>query len=422
MEENFLQYIWANSLFENKTFTAVSGKSISVLDVGRLNRDSGPDFFNARVVVDGIEWAGNIEIHCSNSDWNRHRHQYDPAYDNVILSVVQVADVPVYTSKGREVETVELKFADRLYEEYLSMKKNRIMPGCRDSLKTVDPFIFQMVLQIMAVERLERKCKDIKMIWEQTAHDWEETFYRLVCKYWTGNVNAEPFYELAVQLPCRTLLRYTDRPKSLEALLLGCAGLLDNALDDDYVKDLKQEFRYLKNKHQLYVMKPEMWKFMRIRPVTFPTLRLALLASFLQKFQPLLSRILETSQIKEVFRLMDVEASAYWTTHYQPGCPVKAQKKRMGESLKRILLINAVIPFIFLYGKEQGEERLCDQAIEWLEECPPEDNYITRAWNCKPYVESALQSQALLEITKEYCDKQRCLECRLSTEILKHIE
>lgn len=420
MKEDFLQYIWANSLYKEREFTTHTGKKVRVLHPGEVNRDAGPDFFNARVRMDGLVLAGNVEIHLRSSDWYRHGHHSDAAYDNVILSVVKTDDARVYNSAGREVECVVPEFADDLYREYVFMRDSRLRPGCARRLGGMAKEWFYLVLPSLAVERLERKVEDIRSLLRLTGNDWEECFYRLLCKYWAGNVNSEAFYRLALALPYKVLLKYAGRLPVVEALLFGVSGLLEGAEEDEYGRMLKKEYAYYRVKHRLVEMPAQSWRFLRIRPGSFPTVRLALLAAFICRFRAVMPHLTGTESVKEALAFFDIEASPYWDTHYLFGKESAASKKRMGKKLRQVLLINALVPFLFIYGREQGNERLAEKALKWLEQTEPEDNRIIQVWEkCGFVFDSALQTQALIQLKKEYCDKRLCLECRVGREVLK---
>lgn len=420
MKEDFLQYIWANSLYRSDEFTTYNGKKVRILNPGEFNRDAGPDFFNARILIDGIVLAGNVEIHLKSSDWYRHGHHTDAAYNTVILSVVRTDDVRVYDSSGREIESMVVEYAGHLYEEYVYMRNRRSQPRCAKGLERVEDFWFFFILQSLAVERLERKVNDIRQLLQLTGNDWEECFYRLLCKYWSGNVNSAAFYQLSLFLPYKLLLKYADRPLIVEALIFGVSGLLERAGEEEYVNRLKREYAYYRAKHHLVEMPAQQWRFMRIRPKGFPTVRLALLSAFICRFGAAVPRLMEAMSVKEVTAVFEVQASSYWDTHYSFQKVSAVRTKRMGVELRHILLINTVVPFLYIYGREQGNEKLVEKALGWLEDLEPERNFIVESWKkCGFVFDSALQTQALIQLRKEYCDKYLCLKCPVGKEVLK---
>ena len=366
---------------------------------------------------------GNVEIHQKGSDWFRHAHEKDTAYNNVILSVVGEADMEVYDSRGREIDAITLVYDNRLWDEYVFMQGVPVEPRCHRHLKQIDTARLDILFAGYAIERLERKCKDIQVMLRETKNDWEECFYRMLVRYWSGNVNADAFTQLAQNLSYKKVVRSSELLFRVEALLLGYAGLLSDVPGTDkYALGLREEYEYQAAKFQLKAMDASQWRFMRIRPTAFPTVRLALLASLMMRFNFLLSRVLDASEVSEIYDLLDVTASSYWDTHYKLGMDSTKRVKKVGSNMKNVIIINALVPFLFVYGKERGEEQYCDKALRWLEELKAERNYVSEAWTRYGVrVNSALQSQALLQVKREYCDTHRCLHCKIGAEVFRQV-
>ena len=416
MREEFLYYIWENRLTD-KNLTTAEGESVDVVATGYRNTNSGPDFLEARIQIGDKLWAGHVEIHVKSSDWNRHGHQTDKAYQNVILHVVYENDVKVNT-----IPTLELKghFDETLFAHYQKFILSKGWIPCEKTIVQVPVFTRLSWLDRMAVERLESKAETVTKILETNQFDWEDALYKLLMRYFGLKVNNEPFEYLAIILPFKTLLKHADNLTQVEAMLMGCAGFLENDFTEEYPLLLKREFAVMKAKFNLLTMPAERWKFMRMRPSNFPTIRLAQMAQLIHKNGCLFSKIREAKNAVEVKALFDVAASEYWETHYRFETASEAKAKHLGDATADILIINAVVPLLFCYGKLHKEESICDTAIQFLEETEAEDNAIIRHFaQCGITVENAMQSQALLHLYNTYCKQKRCLECRLGNVLLK---
>jgi hypothetical protein len=424
MKEEFLHYLWKYSLYDPENLLDSKRNKIHVIRPGEYNRDSGPDFFNARISVEGTVWAGNIEIHTRSSHFDAHGHQNDPAFDNVILHVVAENDKKVFNTRGEEILTAEIRFDPVFYERYISLVNNPYLIACQDDINDIDPFLLRHWLNTLVIERLRCKSELICKILTDTGNDWEETFYRLLARYFGFRINTEPFEMLASALPFRIIRKHADNLFQIEALLFGTAGMLDeglfkDALSDEYYRNLIKEFRILSAKYSLQPIHGWLWKFSRLRPANFPTIRISQLAAMLSVTGGLFSRVLEASRIKQLKEVFDVTASEYWDDHFVFGKKSRNVAKNTGSQATAILLINAVIPVIFVYGHNRDNRILCDRAITFLEEMPAEENTILDEWKeAGIAAESAFYSQALIELRNEYCKRRRCLECRIGSKLV----
>lgn len=424
MKEEFLHYLWKYSLYEREKLTDPDGKKITVIHPGLYNRDAGPDFFNARIMIEGTVWAGNVEIHLASSDFDIHGHQNDPAYNNVILHVVLKNDRKVFNSRGEEVVTAEITFEPYIYEKYESLVNNPYIIACQDDIRKSGKLLIRHWLSALAIERIEKKTEPVRKMLEETGNDWEEVFYRMLCRYFGFRVNSEPFEMLATALPISIIRKHSDNLLQIEALLFGTAGMLDEglfreAVADDYYRCLLREFRMLSSKYSLKPIDGWLWKFSKLRPVNFPTVRLSQLSGMLSVSGGIFSRVIASKDVKSLKQLFEVPASEYWEDHYVFGRKSARTSKKTGSQATDILIINAVVPVMFVYGKARDRQDLCDLAIDLLEETPAEENLITSEWKeCGVSAGSAFHSQALLELRNEYCRKRRCLDCRIGNRLI----
>jgi len=424
MKEEFLHYLWKYGLYDQDSLIDSDHNKIIVISQGEHNHDSGPDFFNARINISGTVWAGNVEIHTRSSHFDAHGHDKDHAYDNVILHIVAEDDRRVFNSLGEELLTVRISYDPALYDRYLDLVNNPQLIACQDVVRSLDRFFIRHWLHALVIERMQGKSAMLKSIFRETGNDWDETCYKALSRYFGFRVNAEPFEMLANALPFKIIRKHADNRFQIEALLFGTAGMLDEglfkeALSDEYYRDLIKEYRVLSVKYSLRPIHGWIWKFSKLRPVNFPTIRISQLSAMLSVSGGLFSRIIAADDIRQLKKVFEVSASSYWDDHYIFGKKSSRVSKSTGSQAASIFLINSVIPLIFVYGQFHDNPAICERAISFLEEIIPEENSIIREWiNAGIGSESAFFTQALIQLTNEYCKKRRCLDCRIGNRLI----
>ena len=421
MKEDFLHYIWKHKLFSQNNLETTDGEKIDVLNTGTHNINAGPDFFNAKIKIGKTLWAGNVEMHLRSSDWQKHNHHNDKEYDNTILHVVYDHDLKLTGSNSIRIPTLALRerINDKFIARYESLIGSRHRIPCEEEISKVSSFTVDTWITRMMVERLERKSAEILDRLKQNKNNWEETFYHLLAKNFGFKLNAQPFEELARALPLTVLAKHKNNLQQTEAMLYGVGGLLSKKHKEAYPASLKKEFDFLKAKFKLPegILSP--WKFLRLRPANFPTVRLAQFAKLVHSSSHLFSKILECDRIEQVYELFDVAASEYWNTHYVFGKTSTAQKKNLGVKAIENIIINTAAPVVFSYGMHRGEEKFKDIALKFLEETPSENNSIIEKWESLGiHSEDAFRSQALLELMNEYCIEKKCLLCGIGNKLL----
>ncbi len=421
MTEEFLHYLWKFQLFEKAGLQTTAGESINIIHPGYHNHDAGPDFSEARIQLGQQLWVGNLEIHIKSSDWLRHGHQRDAAYKNVVLHVVYEHDKEVLNHNEQPLPVLELKglFDEYLYWRYEQLIQHSDPIPCAPQFKQVDNMIVESMLERSLVERLQQKSERIMELWDANGKDWNETFYQWMAHGFGLKVNAEPMLMLARQLPQGILARHKDNLFQLEALLFGVSGMLtDN--DDDYALELKKEFEFLARKYQLGAFDPVIWKYSRIRPAAFPDLRIGQFAALIHRSENLFSKILGLGSMQVLNQLLGDSPSLYWREHYRFGLPHKRAGGGMGERFQQLLVINVIVPFLFIYGRLRDEAFYQQRAFDLLDQMAGEDNKVTRIYRALGLsITSAFSSQAVLQLHNSYCSPKKCLNCSVGTFLLK---
>ena len=418
--ERLLQYVWKYRLYAAIDFQTIDGISVTVIDSGIQNTDAGPDFFNAKIRLADTVWAGNIEIHRKASDWKTHHHDKDPAYDSVILHVVEEADAVTYRRNGEIIPQAVMHIPEAIKNNMNWLLSRETSLPCAERIHEVEPLHISAWMNTLLTERMERKVSAIFTMLEQNQDDWNEVFYiTLVRNFGFGN-NSDAFEWLAKSLPFRYIRKQRCNSLQIEALLFGQAGLLADTLDDPYYQLLQQEYRFLQKKYTLQPVHYGSIRQLRMRPVNFPHLRLAQLAAIWTHNDTLFSRILEDNQLETLKECFDVSLSEYWDTHYHFRFPSPMKKKTIGMNATHIILINTVVPILFAYGKKKKQPEYCTLALQLLETIPPERNsLITNFTDAGIRIKNACDSQALIQLRREYCEKKKCLYCRIGFCLIK---
>lgn len=422
MRENFLHYLWQHKVFDSSTLKTANGETIDLIKLGSHNRNSGPDFFNAQLRINEQLWAGNVEIHIKSSDWYLHHHETDKNYENVILHVVWEYDAPVFRRDNSEIPTLVLKnyvASETLsnYSKLFNAQQNWI--NCEQDFEWVEDLTLKLWLERLYFERLERKSETIAELLKQNQNNWEAVLFKLMAKNFGLKVNAEAFLSLANSFHFSVLRKIQKSLSSIEALFFGQAQLLSEGIQDNYYLELQQEYKILVQKFQLTNQGIIPLQFFRLRPANFPTLRLAQLAQLYQSQQSLFSKIMSTSSLNEIYAIFNVSTSVYWSQHHSFAKASRASKKRLTKAFIDLLIINTIIPLKFSFAKHQGQSKV-EAIIALVQQMPSEkNNIVSRFHSLKPIAITALESQALIQLKTEYCDKNKCLDCAVGNALLK---
>lgn len=426
MKENFIHFIWQYQYFDKSGLKTCKGEKLNILTTGFYNRDSGPDFLEAKIESGGVTWCGQIEIHLKSSDWFKHKHHHDKVYDNVVLHVVYKHDKAIYRTDGSEIPTLELhnRVNPELIKKYTQLvtSKTKHIP-CSNSIPFLPPVLKLSMLDAALVSRLQNKAQQVLEILESCKGSWEETSFRLLCKNMGFKLNSEPFYQLSKSISFKTLKKHADQVFQVEALLFGLAGMLEHGSSDQYYRDLKKEYHFLENKYGLkeQKLKAEIWKFLRTRPSNFPTLRIAQLSKLITCLPNIFSSFTEEKDLNLLRKKLKINPSEYWQNHYAFGKKWSKKSHSMGEESINNILINTLAPILAALAIYHNKQELFERATCFLEKLPPENHSISRNWKTLGLNQDhAADTQAGLELFNAYCKNKLCLDCRIGTHLIKN--
>lgn len=428
--EQLLHYVWKHKMFPVTGLQTTCGQPLEIIDPGLHNRNAGPDFFNAKVKIDGTLWVGNVEIHDKSSDWFLHGHDKDPHYDNVILHVAGIIDTDVRTSRGDCPPQLQLDVPPSVAAHYNELLTTDSYPPCYKIIPDLSRLTVHSWMSALQTERLEQKTEAIAARANRMNGSWEQAYFITLARNYGFGINGDAFEAWGENVPLNAVGHHRDNLFQIEAFFMGQAGLLDistiperyrkDALSEGYFSRLRSEYLYLANKFSLHHIDAGLWRFLRLRPQNFPHIRISQLANLYYEQKTSLAALTDCNSLKEVRSLMSTHVTPYWETHYTFGNPGPKNSKNLSASSLNILLINTAIPMLFAYGRHKSNDRLCDRAFDFLEELRAEDNHITRMWReVGLEVSSAGDSQALIQLKNEYCDRKDCLRCRFGYEYLK---
>ena len=428
--EQLLHYVWKHKLLPLSELKTTDGHCVEVIDPGLHNRNAGPDFFNAKVRIGGTLWVGNVELHLRSTDWYQHGHDRDSRYNNVVLHVVEEADTEVLTEDGHYLPQLVLQVPSQIQEHYEELLHCDRYPPCYQIIPNLSTLLVHSWMAALQTERLEQKTEAIRQRAERSGGSWEDAYFQTLARNYGFGINSEAFEQWAQCIPLGAVGKHRDDLFQVEAIFMGQAGLLEessiperyraNAMNEGYFMRLRNEYLYLQHKFQLQPVDFTVWRFLRLRPQNFPHIRLSQLANLYYERHANLSALIECETVEELRQLLSTHVTPYWETHYVFGSESVRNSKKLSISSLNLLIINTAIPMLFAVGRHRQKEELCDRSFDMLEQMKAERNHIITMWQeCGLPVKSAGDSQALIQLKREYCDRKDCLRCRFGYEYLR---